>query len=100
MPFTSPPSGLGIGSPSGLGSSDAVASDSPLLPSSPHLPTLPTVPVTGLASPPDAAMSVTPPMSPQCSQHTTRQVEHDGHVLGSPENCHIPAPPTLLFNKQ
>lgn len=96
MPFA-PPSTLGLSSGSGsvLGSdlTSAAASAPTLPPSSAPIPLPLPSSATALAPPPPEA--VTPPTSPQRSQHTARQLERNRRVMGSPENRRTPAVPTL-----
>jgi hypothetical protein len=81
-----PLSDLGLASGSGLASASTSAAATSGLPSGPP-------------PPPDTAMPVTPPTSPQRSQHAARQHERDSRIMGSPENRRTPAasnrPPTL-----
>ena len=76
-----PPSGLGSGSDSGFDAADI--SGLALPPTSPVLPA-----PTSLSS--EADPPVTPPTSPQRSQHAARQVERDSRLMGSPENRRTP----------
>ena len=76
-----PPSGLGSGSDSGF---DAVDISGLALPPTSPVPPAPTS-LSSEADPP-----VTPPTSPQRSQHAARQVERDSRLMGSPENRRTP----------
>ena len=82
---TIPPFGLGSGSGSGLGDTDISGLAPP--PTSP----IPPAPASLSA---EADPPVTPPTSPQRSQHAARQVERDSRLMGSPENRRTPAAPT------
>ena len=79
MPAAPPPPPLDLGLDSGLGlASGSVSADPP--PSS--------APSEG------AAVELTPPTSPQLSQHAARELERSSHALGSPQNRRFPATAT------
>ena len=75
MPAAPPPPPLGLGLGSGLGLvSGSISADPPPPP------------------PPErAAVALTPPTSPQLSQHAARELERSSRALGSPQNRRFPA---------
>jgi hypothetical protein len=76
MPAAPPPPPLDLGLGSGLGLASGSVSADPPPPSPP---------------PEGVAVALTPPTSPQLSQHAARELERSSRALGSPQNRRFPA---------